>query len=317
MDMLVTGASGFVGRNFILSSPTDWRILALYCNDANFPEFVARLQKPNVTAVRCDLTNPEEVAALFEKHGRDWECCLYLAGKVDIPWSVREPEQDLLTNICPVLHVLERLRARLFVYFSSGAVYDGLEGEVHPDARLNPTLPYAISKLTCERYVQFYCQRKGSIEKYLIVRFFGAYGPYEAPHKIYTRVVRALALQGKNSYTIYGSGQNLIDAMYVEDAIAAIQRILMGKHWNDTVNLAGGHPRTIEALVLEVGAALGVGSVCIEKQGVAHESNQFWGSTREMREMFGFEAQVGLAAGISRFASFLGAQADARGRRNP
>jgi nucleoside-diphosphate-sugar epimerase len=317
MDVLVTGASGFVGRNFILRSPTDWRILALYHKDASFSEFVSRLNKPNVTAVRCDLASQEEVASLFERHGRDWECCLYLAGKVDIPWSVQEPKQDLLINVCPLLHVLDCLRARRFVYFSSGAVYDGLQGEVQTNAQLSPTLPYAISKLTCERYVQFYSHRKRSIEKYLIVRFFGAYGPYEAPHKIYTRLVLALALEGKGSYTIYGSGQNLIDAMYVEDAVDAIQRMLTANHWDVTVNLAGGHPRTIEALVREVGEALGVGSLCIEKEGVAHESNQFWGSTREMQDLFGFEAQVGLSAGVRRFASFLGSQNKALEAPNP
>ena len=55
-----------------------------------------------------------------------------------------------------------------------------------------------------------------------MVRFFGAYGPYEASHKIYTRLVRAFALESRNTYTIYGDGANLIDAMYVDDAIDAV-----------------------------------------------------------------------------------------------
>ncbi len=308
MDLLLTGASGFLGRNFILAAPNEWRILALYCNDLSFPGFVCRAMKPNVTPVRCDLRNPDEVTTLIRKYGRDWESCLYLAGKVDIPWSVQEPEQDLLKNVCPLLHLLERLRGRRFVYFSSGAVYDGMSGEVRPRAQLAPTLPYAISKLACERYVQFFSQRRRSIEDFLIVRFFGAYGPYEAPHKIYTRLIRNFALEGKLSYVIYGGGQNLIDAMYVVDAVEAIQRMLMGNHWNDTVNLAGGHPLTIEELVRRVGEALGAGPVSIDKQGVAHESNQFWGSTSEMRDFFGFEPRVGLLAGINRFREFLMAQ---------
>lgn len=305
MDLLITGASGFLGRNLILHAPNDWRILALYCQDTTFPEFVSRAKRTNVTPVRCDLMDPERVAALFLKHGRDWECCLYLAGKVDIPWSVREPKEELLLNVCPLLNLLEHIHAARFVYFSSGAVYDGLRGEVHPYAQLTPTLPYAISKLTCERYVHFFKQRRRSIENYLIVRFFGAYGPFEAPHKIYTRLIRAFAMEGKDCYTIYGNGQNLIDAMCVEDAVEAILRILAGNHWNDTINLAGGHPLTIEALVREVSEALGLCSLKIEKQGVAHEDNCFWGSVGEMQALFGFEPKISIAEGVPRFKEFL------------
>lgn len=305
MDLLLTGASGFLGKNLLVGSPADWNILAVYRNDVDFPAFVAGLEKPNITAVRCDLANPEEVAQVFENYGRDWDSCLHLAAKVDIPWSAREPQQDLIVNVCPLLNLLDGFRARRFVYFSSGAVYDGLNGEVHPDAPLKPTLPYAISKLVSERYVQFYRERRKSIEEYLIVRFFGAYGPYEAPHKIYTRLIRAFAIDRQDSYTIYGDGQNLIDAMYVDDAIEAIRRIFSGSHWNDTVNLAGGRPVTIECLVREVADALGISSLRIEKTGVAHESNCFWGSTQEMRQFLGFEPRIGLLTGLKRFQDFL------------
>jgi len=308
MDLLLTGASGFIGRNLILRAPPDWRILAVYCKDTSFPDFLQSIGNPNICAVPCDLGDAEQVSGLFRNYGADWEACLFLAGKVDIPWSVREPKQDLLQNVLPILNLLETLKTRRFIYFSSGAVYDGLEGQVQPQVRLGPTLPYAISKLTCEQYVHFYHQRRRSIENYLIVRFFGAYGPYEAPHKIYTRLIQTFALEGKDSYTIYGDGTNLIDAMYVSDAINAVMRILTGNYWNDTVNLAGGHPQSIESLVLDVGKALGIDPVKIYKQGVANESNDFWGSTGEMREHFGFEAKTMLSEGVTLFKKFLADQ---------
>jgi nucleoside-diphosphate-sugar epimerase len=305
MDLLLTGASGFLGRNFILGAPAGWRILALYSRDSSFPAFVERLDRPNVTAVRCDLMCPDQVEAVFQKYGREWEHALFLAAKVDIPWSVRDPNGDLQSNTQPLLHTLEHLRARRFVYFSSGAIYDGSQGEVSPMHPVSPTLPYAISKLACERYVEFYARRRRSIEDYIVVRFFGAYGPYEAPHKIYTRLIQAFAVEKKRSYTIYGSGRNAIDAMYVDDAVEAIGRILTGGHRNDTVNLAAGHPMTIESLVREAGEILGPGLVEIVKEGVAHECNEFWGSTAEMQEHFGFEPKVSLREGLTRFKEFL------------
>jgi nucleoside-diphosphate-sugar epimerase len=81
--------------------------------------------------------------------------------------------------------------------------------------------------------------------------------------------------------------------------------MLSGSCWNETVNLAAGRPLSIETLVREVGEALGVGPVKIEKQGVANEHNDFWGSTREMREFFDFECHTALADGITRFRDFM------------
>jgi nucleoside-diphosphate-sugar epimerase len=305
MNLLVTGASGFVGRNLILSAPADWRIVALYNNDKTFAPFVKRSNRQNVVPVRCDLADPADIAALIREHGSSWEHCLYLAGKVDIPWSVREPRADLLANTVPLVNLLDAVTVEKLVYFSSGAVYDGLSGEVTPAMPVVPTLPYAISKLACEHYVQFYKHRRGSVGNCLVVRFFGAYGPYEAAHKIYTRLIRTFAMEGQRRYTIYGDGSNLIDAMAVEDAIEAISLMLTGDYWNATVNLAGGTPTTIETLVRTVAGALGVDDVEIEKQGAANERNEFWGSTLEMREHFGFTPRTPAPQGIRRFRDFL------------
>jgi len=305
MDLLVTGASGFLGRNFLLRAPRDWRITALYRRDATFPKFVACLQRPNVAAVECDLADPAQVAGLVAKHGRDWESCLYLAAKVDIPWSVREPQQDLLVNTAPLLNLLDAIHVGRFVYFSSGAVYDGLQGEVGPRMNVTPTLPYAISKLACERYVEFYHRRRKSLDRYMVVRFFGAYGPYEASHKIYTRLVRAFAVEGQTTYTIYGDGRNLIDAMYVDDAADAIRRIVTGSHWNAVIDLASGHPVTIETLVREAANAFGVPHAHIQKEGIAHENIEFWASNREMRDWYGFDPQIPLAQGLPQLRDFL------------
>jgi nucleoside-diphosphate-sugar epimerase len=305
MRFLVTGASGFVGRNMLLKAPTDWRVVALYNTDRQFPAFVEALRRPNIVPVRCDLASADDVAALITRHGAQWDSCLHLAGKVDIPWSVREPRHDLLANTMPLLNLLDAVRVEKFIYFSSGAVYDGLAGEVRPGVPVAPTLPYAISKLACEHYVRFYQHRRRSIAKYLIVRFFGAYGPYEAPHKIYTRLIRTFAIEGQHSYTIYGDGANLIDAMYVDDTVDAVTRMLAGEHWNDTVNLAGGNPVAVEDLVRAVGAVLGLPAVAIEKHGIANEKNNFWGSAGEMQEYFGFRPVIALPEGVRRFSEFL------------
>ncbi len=305
MRVLLTGASGFLGRNVILRVPEEWTMLALYRSDRTFVDFVRASGKSNVTAVQCDLSDPNQARDVFQAHGTDWDCCIYLAAKVDIPWSVREPGADLLSNVSPLLNVLEHVHASKFIYFSSGAVYDGLQGEVVPGSAVSPTIPYAISKLACERYVDFFQSRRHSIDQSLIVRFFGAYGPYEAQHKIYTRLIRSFCIDDQHTYTLYGDGMNLIDAMYVDDAVEAVQRMVTQPCSLNVVNLAAGRPITVRALAVEVAQALEISDVQIVTQGIAHESNQFWGSTAEMKECFGFEARTSLTEGIRSFRDFL------------
>jgi UDP-glucose 4-epimerase len=305
MNILLTGASGFLGRNFILSAPNTWRILALYCHDASFPGFLSRTLKTSVTAVRCDLADPMQVKSMLDRYGHEWECCVYLAAKVDIPWSVKEPRQDLLINAGSLLNLLEGLRANRFIFMSSGAVYDGLQGEVCPRIRVNPTIPYAISKLACEQYVQYYHHRRRTLENFLILRFWGAYGPYEAPHKIYTRLIRTFVLEGKDTYTIYGDGCNLIDAMYVDDAIEGLQSVLTGYSWNSIVDFAACSPMTVKALVHEVGRILGLKRIRVETHGAAPEDIQFRPSAEQMRKYYSFQPKFNLREGIERLRDFL------------
>ncbi len=305
MKLLVTGASGFLGRNFLLHAPPGSRVTALYRNDSAFPDFVASLNRPEIEAIRCDLSDPGQVAMLVRDHGAEWDGCLFLSAKVDIPWSVREPVNDLLLNTVPLLNLLEAARFDRLMYFSSGAVYDGRRGEIGPETPVAPTLPYAISKLACERYVEFFHKRRKSINNYLIVRFFGAYGPYEAPHKIYTRLVHAFVMEGRRAYKIYGDGSNLIDAMYVDDAVEAIVRMLSGPHWNRIVDLASGTPTTIRDLVFEAGKALGIPDVHLETEGVAHEKNEFRASLRELESLTGFRPKIPLSEGMPKLRDFL------------
>src|SRR5262249_19272672 len=136
------------------------------------------------------------------------------------------PLDDLASNTISLLHLLQCCTFDHLIFFSSGAVYDGLHGMVGPHSPVAPTLPYAISKLAAERYVAAHVERRKTIERATIVRFFGAYGPYEPERKLYSRVVRCFALERNPLYTVTGDGNNYIDAMYVDDAMHALLAVI-------------------------------------------------------------------------------------------
>lgn len=106
MDVLVTGASGFLGRNFLASAPRDLRIIALYNQDTSFQEYLTAIGKSDLVSRQCDLTDEKAVASLADHIGRSFDACVFLAANSDPAKSVEDPRYDWVTNVGTLVNVL-------------------------------------------------------------------------------------------------------------------------------------------------------------------------------------------------------------------
>jgi UDP-glucose 4-epimerase len=311
MRLVVTGASGFIGRNVLLRAPRDWDIVAVAHQTPGLEAFVARHQLTNVRVVRCDLTDAAAVRALAVESGRA-DAGLYLAANGDPAASAERPRWDLESNTVALVTFLEHCPVDHLVYLSSGAVYDGLIGAVSPATPTSPRLPYAISKLASEHYVRFFSERRRTPASYINVRFFGAYGPYEPARKITTRWLLALAA-GQREFTLRGNGENLIDFMYVDDAVDGMLRLVQAAGTSTTVDFASRAPLSVNAVVQAMARTLGV-DVSIRHQGVTEEYIQFHSIDRAMSDRFGFAPTISFDDGVRRLVEFFERERDAAGR---
>jgi nucleoside-diphosphate-sugar epimerase len=302
MKLLVTGASGFVGRNLLLALPRDWQVTATYHRDAPFPEWLRKRELAHVAALRLDLADAGAFAALDSKQ-RAFDSCVYLAANGDPAYSDHAAADDLRANAVAIVNALGACTFGHLLFFSSGAVYDGLQGAVGPESAVRPTLPYAISKWASERYV-LHAAKKGRVGTASIARFFGAYGPYEAERKIYGRLVRQFAFAKSPKFTIRGDGRNLIDAMYVDDAVRAIRLILDRPGDNATFDLYSGRPLSLKDLVAQAAATFGL-QAQVEYAGEVPEYIEFRSSDRTMEKQFGFRPSIELADGLTRFRDWM------------
>ena len=198
--------------------------------------------------MQCDLLNETDVEQLSRPIGGKPDAMLYLAANGDPAASSSASRWDLESNTVAFVHLLEQCPAGHVVYVSSGAVYDGLSGEVSPDTPVSPRLPYAISKLASEQYLQFFAEHRGTVDSYVNVRFFGAYGPYEAPRKITTRWLQGDGA-GEREFVVRGDGNNLIDFMYVDDAVDGFLALVKAKGEKRTVDFASGAPISVNDIV--------------------------------------------------------------------
>lgn len=249
MNILLTGASGFIGRNFLELAPKDLELIGVYNKSEDIIDFVNKKKIRNVTLYKCDLTNKHETEKLFDKIGRNFDKCLFLAGNVNVPLSKLEPLKDIGMTVGSLVNTLQFCNFRRFVYLSTAGVYDGIKGAVTVDSKLNPIVPYCISKLTAEQYVKFYSSI-GTISEYVILRFGGAFGKY-SENKFMTKLVDDIYIKNKKTIEIYGDGTNIINVMYAKDAIKALLACLDSSKSSLTCNL-GQENMTVSEIVKRV-----------------------------------------------------------------
>ncbi|HUQ87701.1 MAG TPA: NAD(P)-dependent oxidoreductase [Vicinamibacterales bacterium] len=303
MKLVVTGASGFIGHNVLLRAPREWDIFAVYHATPGLDAFVKQHGLTHVRPVKCDLMSAADVSALSRKIGGKPDAMLYLAANGDPALSAKRPRWDLESNTVAFLNTLEQCPADHVVYVSSGAVYDGLNGAVTPATPVAPKLPYAISKLASEQYLQFFCERRGTVSSYVNVRFFGAYGPYEPARKITTKWLQALA-RGERAFVIRGDGKNLIDFMHVDDAVDGFLELVKAKGTRLTLDFASGTPVSINDIVATMASTLGV-EVTVKHEGAVAEYIEFRSADTTMRDRFGIAPTISFADGLKRLSAFL------------
>ena len=307
MRLLVTGASGFLGRNALLTIPPSWQVVAIYRSEqSGFLSFLESHRLHHIQAVACDLTDNDQVEHAMQRVGKTFDSCLALASNTSIPASIERPIDDLTTNTIGLLHLLQRCAIRHLVYLSSGAVYIGLKGLVGPASTLSPTLPYAISKLAAEQYIRAFSAHYQTPDYATIVRFFGAYGPYEPPRKLYTKLVRQFAFTRNAHFSVLGDGENYIDAMYIDDAIRALLAVLTIPPAERVrcIDLGVGSGESVNAVVARAAHMFGI-EPRIEHEGFPAEYIQFVIDPRPFSEAYQFTPEVSLEEGLRRLAAHL------------
>ena len=243
MKVLILGGSGFVGRNLLMAVPKEWDVLTTYYTATDFVGW-QKNNCPHIKIMKCNLANSD----VLKLQGQKFDVVVSLLANPQPSLSSIDPFADFNSNALTVLNSLMAIEADKFIFFSSGLVYENYIMGVSPDKRLKPTIPYAISKMAAEQYVKF-AHKIGRIKKYYIVRFWGAYGPYQHISKIYSNLANTFGVERKSKFTIRGDGTSLIDAMHIDDTVKYTLDMIVSSYDSMTFDFAPGNPITIKQLV--------------------------------------------------------------------
>jgi dTDP-glucose 4,6-dehydratase len=260
--VLVTGADGFLGSHLterLLSLGATVAVLVRPSSVVgtvghalrNLGEVKTRLDR----IIAADVAGSDAMTAIL-----DWqpERILHLAAEAYVDRSFDHPGDVLRSNLDGTLRVLEAARRcpRLerVVVTSSSEIYGDAQtpaiDETHP---LQPTSPYAASKLAADRLAYAY-HRTYSLPV-SIIRPFNTFGPRHPYDVIPKFIARAL---GGDPLVIHGSGEQSRDFSYVDDMVEAF--VVMGEHpaaIGRTVNFGTGVATTIRTLAARIVALTG------------------------------------------------------------
>jgi len=163
--------------------------------------------------------------------------------------SMNDPLVDVDTNIRGTIVLLDECAnagvERVIFSSSGGAIYgNSSKGYFEEDDATNPISPYAISKLTIEKYLEYYKINRGL--DYLILRYANPYGPgqnvvgSQGIIPIFLNLIRQ-----EKPITIFGDGENVRDYIYIDDLINITKLLFKKRNQYNVYNVGSGGGTTI------------------------------------------------------------------------
>ena len=257
MTILVTGAAGFIGSNFVLdwfdNSKEDIVSLDLLTYAGNLENLSSLNKNPHHHFVKGSIGDRDLVFNLLKKY--DIRAVIHFAAESHVDRSIHESKDFIETNIVGTYNLLESVRTYWndldealkktfrFLHVSTDEVYGSLNDkapaftENHP---YEPNSPYSASKAASDHLVRAWFHTYGL--PVLTTNCSNNYGPYHFPEKLIPLCILN-ALNGK-PLPIYGDGKQIRDWLYVKDHCSAIREVLKQGHIGETYNVGGWNEKT-------------------------------------------------------------------------
>ncbi|MFC1511050.1 dTDP-glucose 4,6-dehydratase [Candidatus Margulisiibacteriota bacterium] len=243
MKLLVTGAAGFIGSNFIRY------ILSKYPDDEiiNFDKLTYAGNLDNLKDLEGDLRykfykgdicDAQAVAkAIHLLAGLD--AIVNFAAETHVDRSILSGGSFVQTDVYgtyTLLEAVKKFKIKRYVHISTDEVYGSIaKGSFTEESTLRPNSPYSASKAGGDLQVRAYHKTFGL--PVIITRSSNNYGPYHYPEKIIPLFITN-ALQDRK-LPVYGDGKNVRDWLYVEDNCEAIDLILRKGEVGQIYNIGG------------------------------------------------------------------------------
>ncbi|MBI4174475.1 MAG: GDP-mannose 4,6-dehydratase [Candidatus Aenigmarchaeota archaeon] len=300
----MTGADGFMGSHLTEKLISLGANVSIYIRGTT--DTTVKYKLKNLSASESKLASiitgnigNSDAIKLIEKNNP--QIIFHLAADAYVPNSFDHPLEVMETNVIGTLNVLHaamRLpELQQVVCTSSSEIYGSAVyvpiDEKHP---LNPTSPYAASKVAADRYCFSYWNTYHIPVS--IIRPFNTFGPRHT-YDVIPKFIN-LALDNKD-LTIYGSGEQSRDFTYVDDMINAF--MIMGsekKAIGEAVNFGTSKDISINETAEKIVRLSGSSSKIIHVKERLAEVTRLCCDYGKAERLFGWKPTVDIDEGLRR-----------------
>lgn len=275
MKILVTGATGFVGRHVINAlSKRDVEIVATGLE----PEYEGSEKLTYIRAdILCDVKSD-----MYQFFGSP-DSMIHLAWS-GLPnySSMHHIEENLMGNYNFICNMLDNGLKDVTVA-GTCAEYGMLNGIVDEDMDTRPVLPYAIAKDSLRRFLEV--RRKFNPFSLKWVRLFYLYGKGQSDKSLLSQLDKAID-NGDDSFPM-SPGRQKRDYIAVEDAAEVLVKASLQKSVNGIVNCCSGTPVSIMSVVKKHREKRS-SNIKLDTERYSyssHEPMEFWGDTTKLNKL--------------------------------
>lgn len=245
--ILITGASGFVGSHLVDHLAQDTSNILFGTSFSKNGANNLEKNKEKIQLLNVDLRNEEEVYNLVDKVKPD--VIYHLAAFTSAADSFKSPRETVLNNIACQINIFEAMRKSNLLdsktlVVASAEVYGSVKKEDLPmdeETPLNPTNPYAVSKLAQDFLGRQYYLSYGL--KTVRVRPFNHVGPRQAPVFVVSSFAQKIAEieKGKREPVLpVGNLEAKRDFSDVRDVVKAYLLLMEKGEFGEVYNIGSG-----------------------------------------------------------------------------
>lgn len=295
MNILITGASGFVGKTLLRKIASN----SLFSNAK-----IVLLTGEKIDGYTCILhKNYTFEKSDFAKAGVDKiDVVIHLGSAVPRTRDDYRIENGykFMTNVRNTVHLYENLPniPEKFVFISSIDVYKN-DGEVISEQTpLTSETLYAASKIMCEQYLTEKAKADGFVLQ--ILRFGQIYGIGE---EVYSKIVSSFVRQIENGrqIKIFGDGKEFRSQLLVDDCCDCVLKAVSFNESKGSVNLVSDQAVRIKDLVMTIYQIAGKTPDVVFGDAPAGRSNRF--DNTKMKTLFKM-TETPLEEGIRAYVNY-------------
>jgi len=300
MNILVTGAAGFIGSHLVEKlSSLGHEVTALDCllGDSYDPRIKSRnfenlKSLPNVKTVNFDLRNeiPDGLLTSIE----------VIVNEAAMPGLMKSWNDFRVYSDCNLLAVQNLALASVrngnipILQVSTSSVYGShvLDSEKSP---LKPVSPYGVSKLAAENLLSAFNVSFGL--PFTILRYFSVYGPRQRPDMAYNIISKAII--NDEVFSIFGDGGQIRTNTYVDDIVNGTVLAIFGSHTHEVYNLAGEEKISLIEAVRILEKVIGKRARIQYHEARPGDQKITMTSINKAKEAFGYDPVISLEEGLA------------------